>query len=179
MSRIGKIPIKVPKIVKYSFNNGAALLEGPKGKLSMNLPLGISVEQKEDQLLVKRSSHTKQNKANHGTTRALLVNIINGITQGHKKELSIQGVGFKAQMQGSNLVLNVGLSHPVSYPIPQEVKISVPNPNSIIVESIDKAMVGLVASQIRGVKPPEPYKGKGIRYIDEVVRRKQGKSVTK
>ena len=179
MSRIGKNPVPLPKDVKAIFEGDGVRLEGPKGKLSLAIPDGVKVEQKEDQLVITRLSDDKQNRANHGTVRAILNNIIMGVTKGHKKELEIQGVGFRAQMQGKKLILNLGFSHPVEFEPPQEVAIKVPKPTFIEVEGTDRMLVGQVAAKIRDFKRPEPYKGKGIRYLGEVVRRKQGKSVTK
>ncbi|MCK5580591.1 MAG: 50S ribosomal protein L6 [Candidatus Omnitrophica bacterium] len=179
MSRVGKVPVTVPKEVKVFIEKGIIRLEGSKGKLSFDIPHGIQIEHKDDQLIVTRASDAKQNRANHGTVRALLVNMIVGVSQGHKKDLEIQGVGFRAQMQGNKLVMSLGFSHPVEYEVSKDVKVSVPNQTSITVEGADKSYVGQVAAKIRGFKRPEPYKGKGIRYVGEVVRRKQGKSVTK
>ena len=179
MSRIGKIPVSVPKEAKVIIENEIIRVEGPKGKLSLSLPLGIKVEQKDGKLLLTRVSDNKQNRANQGTVRALLVNMIKGVTQAHKRELEIQGVGFRAVVAGAKLTLNLGFSHQVEYTIPAGVKVVMPKPTEIIVEGIDNALVGEVAANLRSMKPPEPYKGKGIRYVGEVVRRKQGKSVTK
>ena len=179
MSRIGKIPVIVSKDAKVIVDKGTVRVEGPKGKLSLNLPLGIVVEQKDGKILVSRGSDTKQNRANQGTIRALLVNMVDGVTKGHKKELEIQGVGFRAAVQGTKLTLNLGFSHPIEFTIPAGVKVLAPKPTEIVVEGIDSALVGYVAANIRGFKIPEPYKGKGIRYVGELVRRKQGKSVTK
>ncbi|MEW5895293.1 MAG: 50S ribosomal protein L6 [Candidatus Omnitrophota bacterium] len=179
MSRLGKIPIKVPKDVKVSFLNGTVTIEGKKGKLSLKMLPGIKVEQKEDKLILTRLSDIKQHLANHGTAWSTLRNMIVGVTEGHRKELEIQGVGFRAQLQGGKIVFNLGLSHPVEYVVPKGVSVAVPSQTSIVVEGIDKAQVGQVADKIWGIKPPEPYKGKGIRYVGEKVRRKQGKSVTK
>lgn len=169
----------VSKEAKIAIDKGTVRIEGPKGKLSLNLPMGISAEQKDGKIFVSRGSDTKQNRANHGTIRALIVNMINGVTKGHKKELEIQGVGFRAAVQGTKLVLNLGFSHPIEFVIPAGVKVLAPKPTEIVIEGIDNALVGYVAASIRGFKVPEPYKGKGIRYIGELVRRKQGKSVTK
>lgn len=177
MSRIGKIPVNIPSGVKANIEQSCVRLEGKNGKLSLDIPLGIKVEQKENQLFVNRLSNAKQNASNHGTIRAILNNMIMGVVEGHKKELEIQGVGFRAQMQGNKLILSLGFSHPVEYEAPNEVKVSVVKATSIIVEGVDKALVGQVAAQIRDFKRPEPYKGKGIRYLNEAVRRKQGKSV--
>lgn len=179
MSRIGTIPVSFPKEVKIAIEKDTIHLEGPKGKVSLKIPAGISAEKKDNSLLFKKHNDLKQTKADHGTTRALIVNIVEGITQGHKKELEIQGVGFRAQLQGSKLLITLGFSHPVEFEIPKEVKLTVAKPTEIKVEGIDKCLVGQVAAQIRGLKPPEPYKGKGIRYLGEYVRRKQGKAITK
>ena len=179
MSRIGKIPVSFPKEVKVAFDGLLVRIEGPKGKLDLNLPLGIKVEQKDPTLVVDRLNNTKQSRSNHGTIRVHLVNMIEGVTKGHKKELEIQGVGFRAQIKGDALLLNLGFSHPVEYKFPKEIKVSAPQPTQVVVEGIDKTLVGRVAANIRDIKPPEPYKGKGIRYLGEAIRRKQGKSVTK
>ncbi len=179
MSRLGKIPVNLPKEVKIVLNKEAVQVSGPKGQMSILVPQGISLQQKEDKILVNRSTDNKQAKANHGTIRAILVNSIQGVTQGHKIDLEVQGVGFRGQVQGDKLTLTLGFSHPIEYTIPKGVKVSTPKPTEISVEGIDNALVGEVAANIRRFKPPEPYKGKGIRYVTEVVRRKQGKSVTK
>ncbi len=179
MSRLGKIPVALPKDVKLTIDKGSVLVNGPKGKMSLALPHNITVEQKDDKLLVNRLNDAKQTKANHGTIRAHLVNMIKGVTQGHKIDLEIQGVGFRTAVQGQKLVLNVGFSHQVEYDIPAGVKVATPKPTEISIEGSDIALVGEVAANIRGMKQPEPYKGKGIRYAGELVRRKQGKSVTK
>lgn len=179
MSRKGKIPIVLNKDAKIIVDKTGVRVEGPKGKLAVVLPEGINVEQKDGKLIVSRVGDEKQTRANHGTIRALLVNMIDGVTKGHRKELQISGVGFRAQATGQKLVLNVGFSHPVEYPVPAEVKVATPQPTSITIEGVDKSLVGRVAAEIRDVKRPEPYKGKGIMYAGEVIRRKQGKSVTK
>ena len=179
MSRIGKVPVGVPKDVKVAVESSLVKVDGPKGKLSLPIPLGIKVEQKDLMLKIDRLTDTKQNRANHGTIKRLLANMIEGVTKGHRKELEIQGVGFRAQMKGDVLLLSAGFSHPVEYKVPKEVKVSAPTQTSIIIEGPDKALVGQVAATIRDLKPAEPYKGKGIRYFGETIRRKQGKSVTK
>ena len=179
MSKKGKIPIDVPQGVKVSVEPSNVRLEGPKGKLDLQIPHGISVEYKENKINVLRKSDTKQYRANHGTIRSRLANNIIGVTEGHKKELEIQGIGFRAALQGKKIVFNVGLSHPVEYDFPDGVKVTVPTQTAITVEGADNVLVGQIAAQIRDIKPAEPYKGKGIRYLGEVVRRKQGKSVTK
>lgn len=179
MSRIAKTPLIVPKNVKIAFDSNKINVEGPKGKLSMSLPSGVKLEQKDDQVFVNRLDDTKQSRSNHGTTKRLIVNMCSGVTTGHKKDLEIQGVGFRATVTGQKLQLNVGFSHPVEYVVPNDVKITSAKPTELSIEGVDKALVGLVASQIRKIKPPEPYKGKGIRYVGEIVKRKQGKQVTK
>lgn len=179
MSRIAKTPIIVPKGVKISFDASKVQVEGPKGKLSMSLPSGVSLDQKEDKLMINRLNDLKQSKSNHGTTKRLIMNMCEGVTVGHKKALEVQGVGFRVALQGKKLVMNVGFSHPVEFDVPKEINVTSGKPTEIGLEGIDKELVGLVASQIRAVKPPEPYKGKGIRYVGEIVKRKQGKQVTK
>ncbi|MBI5415929.1 MAG: 50S ribosomal protein L6 [Candidatus Omnitrophica bacterium] len=179
MSRIGKIPVAVPKEVKANIDSLNVHIEGPKGKLDLNLPSGIKVELKDGHLLVTRTSDDKQTRANHGTIRAHLVNMITGVTKGHKKDLELQGLGFRAQLQGNKVVFNLGLSHPVEFEVPGTVKVTTPTQTAITVEGADNMAVGEVAARIRALKPVEPYKGKGLRYVGEFVRRKQGKSVTK
>ena len=179
MSRIAKTPIIVPKNVKVDLDASGIKIEGPKGKLSMDIPSGIALEHKEDKLFINRLNDTKQSRSNHGTTKRIIVNMCDGVTNGHRKALEIQGVGFRAAVQGNKLVLNLGFSHPIEFEAPKEVKLTSAKPTEIAVEGVDKAMVGLVAAQIRAFKLPEPYKGKGIRYAGEVVKRKQWKQVTK
>ena len=179
MSRIGKIPVSVPKEIKVALEASRVQMEGPKGKLTLTLPHGIKIEKNSDQLVVSRSTDTKQQRANHGTVRATLVNMIEGLTKGHRKDLEIQGIGLRASLKGNQVVFNLGFSHPVEFNVPTDLKISVPSLTSIIIEGADKQRVGEAAAKIRALKPVEPYKGKGIRYVGEFVRRKQGKSVVK
>ncbi len=179
MSRIAKTPIELPQNVKISFDKTAVNVEGPKGKLSMTIPSDVLLENKDNKIFVNRASDSKQAKSNHGTAKRLIENMCVGVSNGHKRDLEIQGVGFRAAVQGSKLVLNIGFSHPVEYEFPKNVKVTSAKPTEISVEGVDKALVGLVAAKIRGFKPPEPYKGKGIRYAGEIVKRKQGKQVTK
>jgi len=179
MSRLAKTPVELPKNVKISFDKVAVNVEGPKGKLSMTLPADVALENKDSKIFVNRISDSKQARANHGTTKRLIENMCVGVTNGHKRDLEIQGVGFRAAVQGNKLVLNVGFSHPVEYEFPKDVKVTAGKPTEISVEGVDKTLVGMVAAKIRGFKPPEPYKGKGIRYAGEIVKRKQGKQVTK
>jgi len=179
MSRIAKTPVVLPKNVKVSFDAATINVEGPKGKLSMTLPAHIVLEHKGEELFVNRTGDTKQARSNHGTTKRLIVNMCAGVTNGHRRDLEIQGVGFRAAVQGNKLVMNLGYSHPIEYEFPKEVKVTSAKPTEISIEGVDKALVGLVAAQIRDFKRPEPYKGKGIRYAGEIVKRKQGKQVTK
>ncbi len=179
MSRIGKIPLVLPKEVKLSITPTVVTMEGPKGKLSLTLPLGVKVEQNEKGLCITRVNDTKQTRANHGTVRALLKNMAVGITKGHVKDLEIQGLGFRGAVVGQKLTLSLGFSHPVDFIVPAGIKVTMPKPTEIKVEGIDNMLVGQIAAKIRDIKPPEPYKGKGIRFVGEVVKRKQGKSVTK
>jgi large subunit ribosomal protein L6 len=154
-------------------------VEGPKGKLALDIPQGISVELKNEQLTVLRSSDEKQDRANHGTIRARLVNMIFGVTEGHKKALEIQGIGFRANLQGKKIMFNLGFSHPVEFEVPEGLKATVADQTSITLEGPDNVLLGQAAAKIRDLKRVEPYKGKGIRYVGENVRRKQGKSTTK
>jgi len=179
MSRLARTPVELPKNVKVSFDKTSVNVEGPKGKLSMIIPSSVVLENKDNKLFVNRIADSKQAKSNHGTAKRLIENMCVGISQGHKRDLEIQGVGFRAAVQGNKLILNIGFSHPVEYEVPNGVKVTSPKPTEISVEGVDKALVGLVAAKIRAFKPPEPYKGKGIRYAGEIVRRKQGKQVTK
>ena len=179
MSRIGKQPIEIPSGVKVTTEDAQVLVEGAKGKLSFTLSHSIQCALKDNQVVFTRANDLKVTRAMHGTSRALVMNMIKGVSEGFKKTLQIQGVGYKAQIQGKTLKLNVGFSHPVEYAIPDDVKIDAGRQVFIEISGIDKARVGQVAAEIRHICPPEPYKGKGIRYKDERVRRKVGKAVTK
>jgi len=179
MSRIGKNPISISSNVKVNIEDSIVTIEGPKGKLQQSIPLGIEVKLKDNSLIVSRLSESKQAKSNHGTIRALLFNMVKGVVDGYQKDLEIQGVGFRAQVQGKVLNMQLGFTHPVNFAFPDDIKILTPKPTQIQVQGIDKFKVGEIAANIRKVFPPEPYKGKGIRYVGEYVRRKQGKSVTK
>ena len=178
MSRVGKQSISLPDKVSVKVNNGREVhVEGPKGKLQYTLPEGISIEQESKLVHVKRASEVRQLKALHGTAQRLITNMVKGVSQGYRRDLEIQGVGFRASVKGSAVDLSVGHSHPVLHPIPQGIKVTVTENTKIAVEGIDKQLVGQVAADIRNYYPPEPYKGKGIRYAGEHVRRKEGKSV--
>ncbi len=176
MSRIGKKPIAIPKDVKVEIKEGLVLVEGPKGKLTQNLSDRISAEIKDNQIFFKRAQDTKLDKSLHGLYRALVANMIKGVTEGYTKELEIIGVGFKAQVQGNILNMQLGFSHPVNFPIPEGIKIETPKQTQIVVRGIDKQKVGEVATEIRSIFPPEPYKGKGIRFVGEYVKKKVGKA---
>lgn len=177
MSRIGIKPIPVPGTVQVELAQGNAVkVKGPKGELSEKLSPKVQIVQEDGQLLVKRESEDREIKALHGLTRSLLNNMVVGVTDGYTKVLEIQGVGYRAQMQGKNLVLNVGFSHPVNMVPPDGISYAVEGNNRVSVSGINKQVVGEEAARIRGVRPPEPYKGKGIRYQGEYVRRKAGKA---
>lgn len=176
MSRIGKKPINIPKEVKIETKDGQIFVEGPKGKLSRILSGRVSVEIKDNQLSLKRVADTKLDRALHGLSRALISNMVKGVTDGYSKELEIIGVGFKAQVQANNLNMQLGFSHPVNFPIPEGIKIETPKATQIVVKGIDKEKVGEVASEIRRIFPPEPYQGKGIRFQGEYIKKKIGKA---
>ncbi len=175
MSRIGKSPIPLPSGVNVSISPGRVMVNGPLGELSQQLPQRIAVEQQEDQIIVTRPTERGQDRALHGLTRSLVANMVEGVTKGFEKTLEIQGVGYRASLRGTSLELNVGFSHSVSINPPQGITFDVPQPTVVIVKGIDKQQVGQIASEIRRVRPPEPYKGKGIRYQGEYVARKLGK----
>ena len=176
MSRIGEKPVAIPKDVKVEAKDGLVLVEGPKGKLSRPMSYRISLEVKDNQAIFKRSGETKLDKSLHGLYRALVAGMIKGVTEGYKKEMEIIGVGFKAQVQSNSLNMQLGFSHPVNFPIPSGIKIETPKPTQIVISGIDKEKVGEVAAEIRAICPPEPYKGKGIRFAGEYIKKKVGKS---
>ncbi|MCM8787590.1 MAG: 50S ribosomal protein L6 [Candidatus Omnitrophica bacterium] len=179
MSRVGKQPVLLSKEVKASISDGVVIIEGPKGKLTCKIPLGINVKIETDKIIVTRDTDTKQARSLHGTIRALLANMVKGVTQLYKKELDIVGVGFKGQVKGKQLILTLGFSHPAVIDIPQTLMVSMPNPNRIIIEGIDLQLVNSFAANIRRIYRPEPYKGKGIRYVGEEIRKKLGKALAK
>ena len=176
MSRIGKKPIAIPSGVKVEVKEGVIFVEGSKGKLNRALSDRITVEMKEGQVFVNRVADSKMDRAFHGLYRALINNMIKGVNEGYVKELEIIGVGFKAAVQGNTLVLNLGFSHPVNFSIPEGIKIEAPKPTQLVLRSIDKEEIGRVATEIRSIYPPEPYKGKGIRFVGEYVKKKVGKA---
>ncbi|MFZ9920215.1 MAG: 50S ribosomal protein L6 [Terrimicrobiaceae bacterium] len=178
MSRIGKKPITIPAKVKVAVNaNNSVLVEGPKGKLEWKLPASISAQVDGEKLAVNRTGDDREHKALHGLSRALLSNMIVGVTNGFKRDMEIHGVGFKAAVQGKVLNLSLGKSHPILFTIPEGVKITVTENTKISIEGIDNQLVGQCAANIRAYYPPEPYKGKGVRFAGEHLRRKEGKTV--
>jgi large subunit ribosomal protein L6 len=178
VSRIGRKPIEVPAKVKVDIGAGGAVtVEGPRGKLEWNLPKAVRARVEGSSVSLDRQEESRQAKALHGLARALIANMVAGVSEGFKKELEIQGVGFKAAIQGQKLNLSLGKSHPILFQIPPSIKIAVADGTKITIEGADKHLVGQTAADIRAFYPPEPYKGKGIRYAGEQVRRKEGKTV--
>ena len=177
MSRIGNKVISLPEKVEVKVDDSSLTVEGPKGKLEWALPSGLELEQEDGTVRISRSSEDRKLRAMHGTARALLANMIEGVSNGFVRELEVQGVGFRAAVKGKALDLSLGFSHPVLHPIPEGLTVTVEENTKIKVEGIDKQLVGQFAADVRAYYPPEPYKGKGVRYKDEYVRRKQGKSV--
>jgi large subunit ribosomal protein L6 len=175
MSRIGRQPINVPAGVLVSVDPGRVTVSGPKGELRTVVPQRMKIEQEDGVITVSRPTERGEDRALHGLTRTLVANMVEGVTNGFEKRLEIQGVGYRAALSGTNLELQVGYSHPVRITPRQGIEFEVPAPNQVIVRGIDKQMVGQTAAEIRKVRPPEPYKGKGIRYEGEYVRRKVGK----
>ena len=176
MSRIGKLPVAIPNGVTVAVDGNTVKVKGPKGELMHRLPGGISVDRTDDSLNVKRESDETNHKALHGLTRSLIQNMMDGVTKGYQKQLEITGVGYKAEVRPYGLQLALGFSHSIEYRAPAGIKLSAPQPTQILIDGPDKAMVGQVAAELRSLRPPEPYKGKGIRYAGEVIRRKAGKA---
>lgn len=179
MSRIGNLPVEIPEKVKIEFSHGTLKVEGPKGKLEQAVKDGIDFELQKSIAIVKRENETKNLRALHGLYRQLLSNMVTGVSQGFAKTLLINGVGYRAEVQGDELILNLGYSNPVVYIIPEDIKIEVEGNNKVNVSGIDRQKVGQVSAEIRAIRPPEPYKGKGVKYENEVVRRKIGKAGVK
>lgn len=178
MSRIGSKAVDIPDKVKVNISkDGAVAVEGPKGKLNWNLPRDIKATVEDNKISLVRGAETRSVKALHGLSRSLVHNMVEGVSTGFTKDLIIEGVGFKAAVQGSTLNLSLGFSHPILFQIPSEIKITVAENTKISIAGIDKKVVGQVAADIRRYYPPEPYKGKGVRYAGEVIRRKEGKTV--
>jgi len=176
MSRVGKKPIPIPAGVTVTIQGTTVTVKGPKGTLARSFPAVCTVEQQDSTLVVTRGADDRIQRSMHGLTRALLSNMVKGVSDGFAKELEIVGVGYKAEAKGKTLVLTVGYSHPVNYAVPEGVTIETPEPTKIRVSGADREKVGQAAAEIRGFRPPEPYKGKGIKYVDEMIQRKAGKS---
>ena len=176
MSRIGKLPIVVPAGVDVNVDGNTVTVKGPKGTLTGTFNSNMAIVLADGVVTVTRPNDQKENRSLHGLTRTLIANMIEGVNKGFTKELEIVGIGYRAAMQGKDLVLNVGYSHQVVMAPPAGITVEVPAPNKIVISGFDKQLVGQFASEVRGVRPPEPYKGKGIKYVDEVVRRKEGKA---
>jgi large subunit ribosomal protein L6 len=175
MSRIGKKPIELPSGVMVALSPGRVQVNGPLGELSQNVPARMQIEKNDSEIVVTRPTERGDDRALHGLTRTLIANMVEGVTKGFEKHLEIQGVGYRAQLKGTDLELAVGFSHSVTVKPREGITFEVPAPNQIVVKGIDKQKVGQTAAEVRKVRPPEPYKGKGIRYRDEQVRRKVGK----
>ena len=179
MSRIGRKPVTIAKGVRVSVADAAVAIEGPKGRLSVAIPQGIAVRVDDGSVIVERGLDNKREKALHGLVRSLVANAVAGVTTGFTKELEIQGIGYKAQVEGKDVVLSLGYSHPVRFPIPSGIQISVEKQVKMVVSGFDKQAVGQVAADLRSLRPPDVYKGKGVRYVGEVVRKKVGKTGAK
>jgi large subunit ribosomal protein L6 len=175
MSRIGKLPIEIPAGVEVEIDDGLVRVKGPKGELQQTVSRDLSFEREDSKLLVKRPTDRGEHRALHGLTRSLVNNMVEGVTNGFEKRLEIQGVGYRAQLKGNTLELALGFSHPVRVDAPEGIDFEVPQPTQVIVRGIDKQAVGEIAARIRKLRPPEPYKGKGVRYAGEHVARKVGK----
>ena len=177
MSRIGKQPVAIPPKVKVDVKGSKIFVEGPKGKLDFELPRRTTARIADGKVVVSRDGEDAQARALHGLSRSILNNMVKGVSEGFVKKLEIQGVGFKAAVQGKNVNLALGYSHPINYPIPDQIKVTVEENTKLTIEGPSKEVVGKVAAEIRSFYPPEPYKGKGVRYSDEHVKRKEGKTV--
>ena len=176
MSRIGKLPIAIPKGVTVALDGNSIRVKGPKGELARTIARDMAVAVENDTIKVTRPSDEQQHKALHGLTRTLVANMVEGVTKGYQKQLEISGVGYKAEVRPFGLQLALGFSHPVQYKAPAGIKLTAPQPTQIVIDGADKEVVGQVAAELRNLRPPEPYKGKGIKYAGEQVRRKAGKA---
>ena len=180
MSRIGKMPISIPAGVEVTMGEGNLItVKGPKGTLTQKLSEKMTLTREDGVIVVTRPNDEKETRSLHGLTRTLLSNMVVGVTEGFKKELDVNGVGYRVAKEGNKLNMNIGFSHPVIMEEPEGITIEVPSPNKIIINGTDKQKVGQFAAEVRGKRPPEPYKGKGIKYTDEVIRRKEGKTGVK
>ena len=176
MSRIGRKPVNIPAGVEVKIDNGVVTVKGPKGTLTQKYHPNITVKVEGNEVIVTRPDDNKENRSLHGLTRSLIQNMVIGVTEGYQKELDVNGVGYRVQKQGKNLVMNLGYSHQVIVSDTDDITIEAPTPNKIIINGIDKQKVGQFAAEVREKRPPEPYKGKGIKYVNEVIRRKEGKA---
>lgn len=179
MSRIGKKPIEIPKGVTINQSGKSIKIKGPKGELESSFHPHINIEIKDNEVIVTRPNDLKQNRALHGLTRALIQNMVQGVSEAYSKTLDIVGVGYRAELKGKNLLLNIGFSHPIYFMPPEGITLQTPTQTQIVVSGIDKQLVGMVASKIRSIRKPEPYKGKGIKYSNEQIVRKAGKTAGK
>jgi large subunit ribosomal protein L6 len=176
MSRIGKLPVVVPSGVTVTLDGNRISVKGPNGELSRVLPSDLSVAREDDRIVVSRPSDESRHKALHGLARTLVANMVEGVTKGYRKQLEIVGVGYKAEVRPYGLQLALGYSHPIEYRAPRGIKLTAPAPTQVVIEGADKEIVGQVAAELRSLRPPEPYKGKGIKYAGEQIRRKAGKA---
>ena len=177
MSRIGRMPIPIPKGVQVGIKGSYVTVKGPKGELNRSFNPDMTIALQDDQIVVTRPTDDRQHRALHGLTRALLANMVTGVTEGYRKDMEINGVGYRAEMRGDDLVLHVGFSHPVEIAPPPGITLGIENRGkNVFIQGIDKELVGEMAARVRRVRPPEPYKGKGIRYVGEYVRQKAGKA---
>ena len=180
MSRIGKLPIQIPQNVTVELKeNNSVAVKGPKGELSRQFSDKMELKIEDGQVIINRKDDSKSSRALHGLSRALMVNMVTGVSQGYTKKLEIVGVGYKAEMKGKKLLLTIGYSHPIIMSVPDSIQLSTPSPTEIFVSGYDKELVGMVAAKIRSFRKPEPYKGKGIKYAGEYIRRKAGKTAGK
>ncbi|HGY54412.1 MAG TPA: 50S ribosomal protein L6 [Caldithrix abyssi] len=180
MSRIGKLPVNIPQNVTVEFKeNNTVAVKGPKGELTRQFSDKVELKVEDGQVLVNRKDDSKSSRALHGLSRALLANMVTGVSEGFTRKLEIVGVGYKAEMKGKKLLLTIGYSHPIIMSVPDNIQLSTPSPTEITVTGIDKELVGMVAAKIRSFRKPEPYKGKGIKYAGEYIRRKAGKTAGK
>ncbi|MBT9312335.1 50S ribosomal protein L6 [Leptothoe kymatousa] len=176
MSRIGKKPVPVPSGVTVSIDSQSVIVKGPKGELSRTLPAQVSVAQDGEKIVITRQDDSRPSRAYHGLSRTLIANMIEGVSKGFEKRLEIKGVGYRAAVKGKTLTMNLGYSHPVEFEPPAGIDFKVESNTNVIISGIDKELVGTIAAKIRDARPPEPYKGKGVRYLGEMVRRKAGKA---
>lgn len=176
MSRIGRKPINIPAGVEVKIDGSVVTVKGPKGTLTQKFHPNMNIAQEGNEILVTRPNDEKENRSLHGLTRTLIHNMVIGVTEGYKKELDVLGVGYRVQKQGKDMIMNLGFSHNVVVSDTEDIKIECPTPNKIVISGADKQKVGQFAAEVREKRPPEPYKGKGIRYVDEHVRRKEGKA---